>query len=178
MAKYSYKLKLKIVLEYIDGKGGFKYLANKYNIKSKTQVIQWVNNYKALGKEGLLRKRQNLNYPLEFKLDMINCYLRTEISYNDLALNNGISNSNLIAQWVSQFRKYGVTGISKNQGRPLIMEDNKTKKKINNENNSTIEKLNLELVNCKAELLNYKIENAYLKELRRLRLEETLKMKK
>lgn len=98
MAKYSYKLKLKIVLEYIDGKGGFKYLANKYNIKSKTQVIQWVNNYKALGKEGLLRKRQNLNYPLEFKLDMINCYLRTEISYNDLALNNGISNSNLIAQ--------------------------------------------------------------------------------
>ncbi|MDA3845067.1 MAG: transposase, partial [Vallitaleaceae bacterium] len=32
MAKYSFELKKKIVLDYEDGKGGYGYLAKKYGI--------------------------------------------------------------------------------------------------------------------------------------------------
>ena len=32
MAKYSYEFKKKVVQEYLDGNGGYEYLAKKYNI--------------------------------------------------------------------------------------------------------------------------------------------------
>ncbi|MDL4906909.1 helix-turn-helix domain-containing protein, partial [Enterococcus gallinarum] len=59
MAKYPFELKLKIVKEYLSDVGGYRYLANKYGISSKSQVSNWVNVYREYGEEGLLRKHQN-----------------------------------------------------------------------------------------------------------------------
>ncbi|WP_240934856.1 helix-turn-helix domain-containing protein, partial [Enterococcus casseliflavus] len=53
MAKYPFELKLKIVKEYLSGVGGYRYLANKYGISSKSQVSNWVNAYREYGEEGL-----------------------------------------------------------------------------------------------------------------------------
>ncbi|PQC94048.1 transposase, partial [Enterococcus faecium] len=41
MAKYTFELKLKIVHDYLDGKGGSDYLAKKYSIKAPSQVKRW-----------------------------------------------------------------------------------------------------------------------------------------
>ncbi|RCA11888.1 hypothetical protein EA71_00092 [Enterococcus durans] len=38
MAKYSFKFKMKIVHEYIEGKGGTRFLSIKYGVKSYKQV--------------------------------------------------------------------------------------------------------------------------------------------
>ena len=46
MAKYSFELKVKIVQEYLDGKGGAKYLSKKHGIKSERQVKDWINVYR------------------------------------------------------------------------------------------------------------------------------------
>ncbi|MDT2835295.1 transposase, partial [Vagococcus carniphilus] len=59
MAKYNFELKIKIIKEYLDGEGGYNYLAKKYGVKSKTQIENWVRVYKEFGEEGLLRKRKN-----------------------------------------------------------------------------------------------------------------------
>ncbi|WP_028125038.1 helix-turn-helix domain-containing protein, partial [Eremococcus coleocola] len=71
MSKYSYEFKRKIVEEYLEGAGGYKYLAKKYQVKSDSTIRKWVNAYQTLGEEGLLRCRQNKVYPVEFKLEVV-----------------------------------------------------------------------------------------------------------
>ncbi|WEG33884.1 transposase [Amygdalobacter indicium] len=49
MAKHSFEFKKKIVLEYLDGKGGLKYLSKKYGLGSDSQLRKWINAYKEFG---------------------------------------------------------------------------------------------------------------------------------
>lgn len=61
MTKYSFEFKLKIVQEYLEGKGGILCLSKKYEVKSNEQLHGGVNAYQEFGEEGLLRKRQKSN---------------------------------------------------------------------------------------------------------------------
>ena len=45
---------------------------------------------------------------------MIELYLSTEVSYQDLAIQEGITNPSMIANWVQRFRVAGSDGL-----RPL-----------------------------------------------------------
>ena len=38
MAKYNFEFKKKVVLEYLDGKGGTPYLSKKYGLSSDSQL--------------------------------------------------------------------------------------------------------------------------------------------
>ena len=132
--------------------------------------------YKAFGIDGLARKRKNTTYSLDFKLNVVECYLTTEISYKDLAIFFGINNPALVTSWVSKFRKEGVDGLYGKKGRPPKMKSNKKQTEVikeiqADEQSEYVKKL-------EKELLHLKIENAYLKELRRLRLEDARKEKK
>jgi len=71
MAKYSFGLKLKIVKAYMEGAGGYNYLADKYGISDQCLIKRWVNSYKEFGEEGLYRKRKNDHYPVQFKLNAV-----------------------------------------------------------------------------------------------------------
>ncbi len=179
MAKYSFEFKLKIVREYLDGKESYKYLSKKYGITDSSQLRKWVNAYNFLGEEGLKRKRQNNNYSFEFKKSVVELYLSTEISYQELALSKGINNPSIIVRWVNDYRIAGLDALKpRKRGRPKKMnKPKKTNKKID----STSNDVNSEyLKQLEEENLKLRIENAYLKEVRRLRLEEekTLKQRR
>ena len=58
MAKYNYELKKKIVNAYMNGEGGEKFLANKYCLKSSTNVMKWVNDFRIAGPDALRPKRK------------------------------------------------------------------------------------------------------------------------
>ena len=58
MAKYSFEFKKKIVLDYLDGKGGAQYLSKKYELGSNSQLFKWINAYKKFGDEGLICSRK------------------------------------------------------------------------------------------------------------------------
>ncbi len=136
MAKYTFEFKKKIVLEYLNGEGGKKCLANKYNIKSPANIIVWAR------------------------------------AYQDLALKFGISNPSLICRWVDEFRTADPGGLRERpKGRSANMS--KQKKKLNDNSIDSNELQKLLDENTKL-----KIENAYLKELRRLRLEREAQNKK
>ena len=107
MAKYDYEFKKKIVNAYMNGEGGKQFLANKYGVKSSSNVMKWVNAFKSFGEEGLMRSRKNETYTFEFKLHVIELYLSTEVSYQELALSVGINNPPLMAKWVNDFRIAG-----------------------------------------------------------------------
>ena len=133
--------------------------------------------YKKFGNDGLTRSRKNNNYSFQFKLFVVELYLTSEVSYQELALSQGINNPSLLVKWVNDFRISGTEALRpKKKGR---------KKTLGTKNNSTpnIENKPIDtsaehIKELEDELLKLRIENAYLKELRRLRLEEEALLKK
>ena len=179
MAKYSYEFKLKAVQAYLNGEGGYDYLAKKYNLSDKHPLRIWVSSYKEFGKEGLMRSRQNKNYSLQFKLSVVELYLSSEVSYRELALSQGINNPSLITRWVNDFRIAGPDALRpKKKGRKKTLDTRKLKKPSKTNEEEPVDTSAEHIKELEDELLKLRIENAYLKELRRLRLEEEALLKK
>jgi len=86
MAKYNQGFKLKVVQEYLNGHLGYLLLAQKYGVPSSTAIKHWVRAYKAFGEEGLQRKTKHEEYPVQFKLDVLNFMKQTGASYQDTAI--------------------------------------------------------------------------------------------
>ena len=140
MAKYSMECKLKIVREYLAGKGSYEALSKQHKIASG-HIKTWVKVYEAFGAKGLERSCAQQTYTFEFKRSAVECYLSTEASYQEVAICLGPNNPSLLVRWTKQYRIGGVDALQ---------EEN----------------------------LRLRIENAYLKELRRLRLQEAMQSKK
>lgn len=178
MSKYSFEFKKQVVNAYLNGEGGYTYLANKFGIPSDNTVKLWVDNYNAFGDEGLKRSRKKDFYSFEKKLSIVELYLSSEISYQDLALQEGITNPSMIANWVSRFRAAGPDAL-----RPRKKGRKKTLNTTNgNTQNKPVEESSVDtsaehVKELEDELLKLRIENAFLKELRRLRLEDEEKMR-
>ena len=180
MPKYSFEFKKKVVEAHLRGEGGYTYLAEKYGVKNRRQVLNWVHYYAEFGDEGLRRSRGNKTYSFEFKLNVVELYLSSEVSYQELALSQGINNSALLAKWVNDFRIAGPDALRpKKKGRKKSL-DSKIKKKttVQTDNETTVDTSAEHVKQLEDELLKLRIENAYLKELRRLRLEEEALLRK
>ena len=185
MAKYSLIFKLKVVTAYLNGEGGYEYLTKKNGLKTASQVRRWISAFKEFGKDGLCRKRNNTRYTSEFKLAVVESYLTSELSYRQIALQYGLNNPSLIARWKSDFMKYGTNAFAERpKGRIPTMSRTDEKAKITTHTKSRNQKKKKELTPEQARILELEkqlryaqIENAYLKELRRLRLEDARKMK-
>ena len=178
MSKYSFEFKKKVVNSYINGEGGYKYLSEVYGIPAENNIEQWVHNYQVFGDDGLLRSRKKENYSFEKKLSIVELYLSSDISYQNLALQEGITNPSMISSWVNRFRVAGPDALRpRKKGRRKTLD--KTVKNTQNklDENTTVD-ISVEHVKAlEDELLKLRIENAFLKELRRLRLEDEEKMR-
>jgi len=170
MSKYSFELKLKIVQEYFEGKGGIRALSNKHGVKTMEQVHRWINAYREFGEAGLLRKRQNQNYSVQFKLNAIELYQTSELSYREVANILEMNNPTLIANWMRKFRKEGIDGLSKEKGR-LSTVPKKEEKTKNHLMKETLEEQN-RIKELEKQVRILQIENSFLKELRKLRKQE------
>ena len=155
MAKYSFEFKKEIVTAYKNGEGGCEYLAKKYGVKASSNIMKWVKSYEAFGDEGLLRSRKTQKYSFEFKLSVVELYLTTEISYQELALSVGINNPPLITKWVNDSRIAGPEAINdKVQGRRPAMSTTKTED-LTKDNAESLKQL-------ASEHLTLRIAHAYL----------------
>lgn len=178
MAKYSFELKKKVVLAHLNGEGGYQWLASKYNVTNKRTIEIWVASYKEFGDEGLLRSRKNKKYTFNFKLHVVELYLSTEVSYQELALSVGINNPPLITKWVNDFRIAGPDALrAKRKGRKKSMKKTSDLTSIEGSTTDIVDASVEHVKKLEDEVLKLKIENAYLKELRRLRLEEETLLK-
>lgn len=179
MAKYSFQFKKQVIDAYLRGEGGYTYLAGKYGVTNRRQVLNWVHNYQKYGDQGLMRSRKQEKYSFEYKLHVVELYLSSELSYQELALSEGIRNSALITKWVNDFRIAGSDALRpKKKGRKKTL--NASDKKTSNKSTETtpVDGGAEHVKQLEDELLKLRIENAYLKELRRLRLEEETLLKK
>ena len=162
MAKYRYEFKKKIVDAYLRGEGSYEYLSSVYG-PQKSVIETWVKNYQSFGDEGLMRSRQQKKYSFEKKLSVVEFYLSNEISYQELAIKEGITNPSLIAAWVSRFRIAGPDALRPHKkGRKKTLDNHK----IDNKSKETEERIiatSAEHVKeLEDELLKLRIENAFL----------------
>ena len=179
MTKYSYEFKKKVVQAYLNGEGGCEYLSKKYNVSHYETVRRWVKAYKEFGDNGLVRSRQNNNYSFQFKLSVVELYLSSEVSYQELALSQGIHNQSLIARWVNDFRIAGPDALRpKKKGRKKTLDIKEFKNPSKPIEEKLVDTSVEHIKELEDELLKLRIENAYLKEMRRLRLEEKALLKK
>ncbi len=179
MSKYSFEFKKKVVQAYLNGEGGYPFIARKYNIPAQITVEKWVHAYKKFGDEGLFRSRRNNNYSFEFKLHVVELYLSSEVSYQELALSQEINNPAMIVKWVNDFRIAGPDALRpKKKGRKKTLNQNDNpKNQTSMPEERTVDTSVEHVKELEDELLKLRIENAFLKELRRLRLEDEAKMR-
>ncbi len=179
MAKYSFEFKKKLVLEYLSGTGSYEFISKKYAIPSNAVLKGWVKAYQKFSDEGLLRSKKNKIYPFDFKLHVVRLYLSSEVSYQELALSQGINNPATITKWVKDFRVIGSDALRpKKKGRKKTLNQNDNhKNQISLPEERTVDTSAKHVKELEDELLKLRIENAFLKELRRLRLEDEAKMR-
>ena len=180
MAKYSFQTKKEIVMAYLNSNKSYNEIAASYKIPSSTVIKGWVHSYQELGDQALMRSRINQNYSFEFKLHVVEFYLSSEVSYQELALIQGINNPALLAKWVNDFRMAGPDALRpKKKGiRKSMNLDNKKSQVESISDTPLVDTSTAHIKQLEDELLKLRIENAYLKELRRLRLEEETLLKK
>ena len=177
MSKYSFEFKKKIVKAYLNGEGGYGYLSKTYGVPAQRNIQEWVQNYQIFGDVGLIRSRKNQTYSFEKKLTVVELYLSSEISYQDLALQEGITNPSMIVNWVKRFRVAGPDALKPHKkGRRKTLEKPE-KKSSTLPIESPVDTSAEHVKELEDELLKLRIENAFLKELRRLRLEDEAKMR-
>lgn len=178
MSKYSFEFKKKVVLEYLAGEGSYSYLTQKYKIGCHAQLQRWVAAYQKFGDAGLLRSRKNNVYSFEKKLSVVELYLSSEISYQDLAIQEGITNPCIIVNWVNRFRAAGPDALRPHKkGRKKTLDKPKIESQTQQTEERAVDTSAEHVKELEDELLKLRIENAFLKELRRLRLEDEAKMR-
>ena len=178
MSKYSFEFKKNVVNAYLNGEGGYGFLAKKFGIPNKSKVKLWVDNYNTFGDEGLKRSRKNDFYSFEKKLSVVELYLSSEISYQDLALQEGITNPSMISNWVNRFRIAGPDALRpRKKGQKKTLDKSKIEYQAQEVEEKAVDTSAEHVKELEDELLKLRIENAFLKELRRLRLEDEAKMR-
>lgn len=174
MAKYSFDFKKKVVLDYLDGRGGYPFLAKNYGIPSENQVKRWVHAYQTLGDDGLKRKLKNDCYSVQFKLHAIELYQTTEMSYQELANALGMNNPTLLTKWMIRYREAGPEGLSRPKGRPPTMKKKKSEEPTKKSTLNDQERIK----ELEKKVRTLEIQNAFLKELRKLRKMEAQQRRK
>ena len=171
MKKYSIELKKKVIKEYVETGISLNELARKYDIKSPKSIREWIRKYRLYGKNGI-ESPKSKEYPLELKQNVIKYALTEDLNFRELADKFEIRDPKTVSDWVRKFQKeknfpkINLTIDLKEEY--LKMKKNKSNKKEYSEK---------EIQKILEENLHLRIENDYLKELRRLELEEELEKK-
>lgn len=112
-------------------------------------------------------------------ISVVESYLTSEISYQKLALQVGINNPALLARWVYEYKTAGSDALRPHRkGRKKLNTTKSGNNGIQDVQNTEIDtRVEQHVKELEDELLKPRIKNAFLKEMRRLRLEDEAKMR-
>ena len=176
MAKHSYEFKKQLVSEYLDNQGSYASISQKHGMSSSSQLKTWVAAYQKFGDTGLKRSRSRKEYSFEEKLSVVESYLTSELSYQELALQMGINNPSLLVRWVNDFKIAGPDALRPHRkGRKKTLSTSQSRETEAQVQHTEVDTRAEHVKELEDELLKLRIENAVLKELRRLRLEDEAK---
>ena len=167
MKKYSIELKKKVIKEYEGTEISLSDLAKKYEIRSSKSIREWIRKYKLFG-ISRIESSKTKEYPLELKQSVIKYALTEDLNFRELADKFGIRDSKTVGSWIKKFQEkknFPKTNLTIDlKEEYLAMKKDKKKKEYSEK----------EIQEILEENLHLRIENDYLKELRRLEIEEDL----
>lgn len=168
MAKYTQEFKLEVVKYYLSGFGQNS-TANKFNIH-RSYVDKWVHSYQRHGLDGLKVQTSKSIYSIEFKLQAVQMILDGQ-SIQETSKQFDIKSNSQLVVWLRQYNEQGIEGLKpKPKGRAKRMPKPKSLKIKPNQADS--DKTHNELLE---ELAYLRAENAFLKKLEALSLEQEAK---
>jgi len=167
MSKYSSEFKLKIVLQYLEGKVGYKALGHIHGVYYR-HIANWVRLYQQHGSEGLAKR--HTNYSVEFKLNVLKKHFENSWSNQETSAYFNIPAPSSVLSWVRLYNQGGVGALDpKPKGRRPV-------KRTANDIQTLLKKPINELSH--EELLQrvhyVEVENAYLKKLEALAQQKAL----
>lgn len=88
--------------EYLDGLGSYNFLANKYQIGSKT-LREWVAKYRLYGMIAFQNPKGNATYSSDFKMMCVEAVLSGDGSVDDIVAKYNISSRRVLRNWISRY---------------------------------------------------------------------------
>ena len=147
MSKLTYEDKINL---YNDRKSGLSIssLARKYNIRH--EGVEYL--IRLIDKHGLdiLRTTKNKYYSPYEKERIINRVLLNNESRNSVAIDEGLTSSGMLANWIKKYQEMGYNIVERKRGRSTMSKV--TKKKENETKDETIKRLEEENLYLRAEL--------------------------
>ena len=149
MSKLNYNDKINL---YNDRKNGMSInaLVSKYNVRH--EVVEYLT--RLIDKHGLdiLRTSKNKYYPPYQKEQIINRVLINNESRNSVAIDEGLSSSGMLANWISKYKEMGYNIVEQKRGRSPTMIKKPKNIKQDETDKEKIKRLEEENLYLKAEL--------------------------
>ena len=155
---YSKDFKIKVIKEYLEGKGSLDELANKYEISTNEIVRNWVLKYnegieiKDYNPKGAVYTMKSRKTTFEERLEIVNYVLSNDDDYKGAANKYTVPYAS-VYQWTKKYIEYGEEGLKDSRGRPSS----------NNKELTVEEKQAIEIEKLKKELERQKMINEVLK---------------
>lgn len=104
MAKSAYtpEFRAMVAQRYIDGEASSRHIGKEYGLAGYT-VIRWAEKYKAHGMAAFDRETWNPSYTSQFKTECVECYLRGEMSIEEIVNKYNISSNSVVRKWVERY---------------------------------------------------------------------------
>ena len=121
MGKFTFEDKLNAVGAYLEGKESYRDIGKRIGIDFKS-IIKWVTLYQNQGEVGL--KTKYTNYPVQFKIDVLNYINETGSSLLDTAAHFNIPAPSTILKWQKAVEEQGFDALTpKKKGRPSMKKE-------------------------------------------------------
>lgn len=122
----TYEEKLQAVEDYLSGKKNQKQIAVELGLgkRGRSTIGVWVRQYQESGAESLLPCASRKTYSGEFKLQVVQEYLKGEGSTQALAIKYGIPNKSTVLSWIKKYNSH-----EKLESTPVATEVHMTKSK-------------------------------------------------
>lgn len=130
MKKISFKKRLKVVGDFLEGKGSALSLARKYHVNQAT-VINWLQLYKGKGVDALQTDTQSgeSQYSLVFRLKVLKWKETHQASSSETARHFNIFSSSTVRNWLYRYNKGGTAGLAPKKGPGSMAAQKKQTKK-------------------------------------------------
>ena len=157
---YSKELKECAINDYLNGVESLEGLTNKYNISSRSIVINWLKKYnkgieiKDYDPKGDVYTMKSRKTTLEERIKIVNYVLANNNDYKGAADKYSVPYAN-VYNWVKKYNEAGEDGLSGSRGRPSSKEP---KHEL-----TDIEKKDIEIEKLKRELERSKMVIEVLK---------------
>ena len=164
---YSVELKSAAIQAYLSGDGSLKDIAEKFQLRSETQLRNWIKEYNTHGEirshesgGGSYMRKSRQTTPEE-RLEIVQDCLANDKNYGAMALKYNCSYQQ-VRNWVLRYEKMGSAGLEDRRGRRAGSQPARTPEEELRDKIAELERKNREL----------QMENDLLKKVRELEMKD------